>query len=118
MRIAVILILPLMIAICSSDPEVVLTFDAPDTNISGLGYGEGSLWAVDCVTEFAYRINTETGAVEDSWYCANGTKHPTGLTFANNQAYIIMAAGSNNTDPYCYRYSTTGTFQSSFDLDC
>ncbi len=101
-----------------ADYEIVATIDAPDTNISGLGFGNGSLWAVDEVTEFAYEIDPTSGSVENSWYCANGTKKPSGLTFVNNTVYIIMGVTPNFTGSYCYRYNASGDYQGQFSLDC
>ena len=50
-----------IVCICTGDPQVVLSFDTPDTNISGLGYGAGSLWAVDKTTEMVYRLTSWCG---------------------------------------------------------
>ena len=120
MKFAVIFVLLfLFTGISVADWQIVATLDAPDTNISGLGFGNGSLWAVDKVTEFAYQLNPATGDVQNSWFvAANGTRIPSGLTFANNTVYIASAAPANLTDPYCYRYNTSGTYLGSFDLDC
>ncbi len=102
-----------------ADYQIVSTIDAPDTNISGLGFGNGSLWAVDCVTEFAYEVDPTTGSVLNSWYCAaNGTRKPSGLTFANNTVYITGGAPPNLTDSWCYKYNTSGSYTGMFDLDC
>lgn len=105
--------------ICTGDPQIVLTLDAPDTNISGLGYGAGSLWAVDKTTEFVYRIDPANGTVLDSWYfAANGTKVPAGLAFANNTIYLTGGNPPNLTLTYGYRYNTSGTYLGSFSMDC
>lgn len=106
------------VCICFADYEIVATIDAPDTNISGLGFGNGSLWAIDGVTEFAYEIDPTSGSVENSWYCDNGTKKPSGLTFSNSKIYIIMGVTPNFTGSYCYTYNTSGDYQSQFSLDC
>jgi len=98
--------------------QIVATLDAPDTNITGLGFGNGSLWAVDHDTEFAYRVNPATGAVEHSWYCSNSTQVPSGLTYANGTIYISMGNPPNLTSSYAYRYNESGVYQGQFDLDC
>lgn len=103
---------------CLALPEIVHTIDAPDTGISGLGYGNGSLWMVDGTTEYAYQVDPATGTVQNSWYCANSTKVPTGVTFANNTVYIAMVTPGTGTYGYCYRYSTGGAYISMFSLDC
>ena len=102
-----------------ADPQVITTFDAPDTNISGLGYGAGSLWAVDRTTEFVYQIDPANGTVLNSWYLSqNGTKIPAGLTFANNTVYVTGGNPPNLTASYGYRYNTSGGYLGSFSLDC
>ncbi len=103
--------------IAFAEYSIVSTIDAPDTNISGLGYGNGSLWAIDMVTEYAYELDL-SGAVLNSWYCENGTKVPSGLTFANNTVYISMGNTPNLTISYCYRYNDSGDYQGQFSLDC
>jgi hypothetical protein len=108
-----------MVVPCHAESQVVLTLDAPDTQITGLGYGGGSLWAVDRVSEYVYRLNPSTGAVEDSWYCSNnGSRVPTGMTFANNNVYVAAAQTSSYNDAYCYIYTQAGSPVSTFDLDC
>jgi hypothetical protein len=105
-------------AVSFADPAIIHTIDAPDTGISGLGYGNGSLWMVDGTTEYAYQVDPADGTVQSSWYCANTTKVPTGVTFANNTVYIAMVNPPGGTAGYCYRYSTSGSLLSSFSLDC
>ncbi len=108
-----------IVCICTGDPQIELTFDAPSANISGLGYGAGSLWAVDKSTEYVYRLDPSDGTVENSWYlAANGSKVPAGLTFANNTIYVTGGTYPTLTYSYCYRYNTSGTYLGSFSLDC
>jgi len=102
---------------CLAQPQIVQTIDAPDTGISGLGYGDGSLWAVDGTTEMAYEVDPADGTVLESWYCENSTKVPSGLTFAGGNVYIVMATTSG-TYAYGYRYTQSGSYQASFSMDC
>jgi hypothetical protein len=113
-------IFPMMVlaAAAFADPAIIHTIDAPDTGISGLGYGNGSLWMVDGTTEFAYQVDPSDGTVLNSWYCANTSKVPTGVTFANNTVYIAMVTPGTGTAGYCYRYSSAGSYIASFSLDC
>ena len=117
MRMRWMLLTLLVAGACLGQPQVVHTIDAPDTGVSGLGYGNGSLWAVDGTTEYAYEVDPSDGTVLESWFCESSTRSPSGLTFAGDEVYIIMAYASGNS-PYCYRYDQTGSFQASFDLDC
>ena len=100
--------------------QIIDTIDAPDANISGLGYGNGSLWAVDCVTENAYQVNPATGAVQNSWFCADPYPTmpwiPSGLTFANNTVYIIVNRYTFLAN--AYMYNTSGIKFSEFSLTC
>lgn len=91
---------------------VVLTLDAPDTNISGLAFGAGSMWAVDGTTRYVYRLDTSTGDVLDSWYVHASGANPTGLGFGNNQVYVGL------TNSAIFYYNTAGTFQSDFVVNC
>jgi hypothetical protein len=116
-RIAVMTLLVLSGA-AMADYAVVSTIDAPDTNISGLGFGNGSLWAVDGTTEYAYEVDPQTGAVINSWYIENTTRVPTGCTFANNTLYIACGTPPNITLAYCYKYTSAGAYSGMFSLDC
>ncbi len=120
MKHAVVLILLfVVVGISLADYQIVSTIDAPDLNISGLGYGNGSLWAVDRVTENIYEVDPASGSVQNSWYCSvNGARIPSGLAFAYGTVYIACALPGSMTDPYCYKYSSSGTYSGNFDLDC
>ena len=114
----IILIALALTGICLAQPQVVHTIDAPDTGISGLGFGDGSLWAVDGTTEFAYEVDPSDGTVLQSWFCENSSKVPTGLTYAGGKVYIAMATPPDGTYAYAYRYSSTGSYEAMFSLDC
>ncbi|MCK5035126.1 MAG: hypothetical protein KAS73_04465 [Candidatus Sabulitectum sp.] len=112
-------LLLLLATLSFADYQIVSTFVSPDLNISGLGYGNGSLWAVDRVTENVYEVDPATGSVQNSWYCSvNGARIPSGLTFAYGTVYIASALPGSMTDPYVYKYSSSGTYSGNFDLDC
>lgn len=118
MKIVLLLVLPLIIAVCVSDPVVDRTLTAPDGNITGLGYGGGYLWALDKTSETIYKLDPLTGSVEDSWVCTQtGTKIPTGLTYLNNYVYICAGTASG-TATYGYRYTSAGAYVNSFSMDC
>ncbi len=113
-----IVILLMFSGVAVADYQIVSTIDAPDTNISGLGFGNGSLWAVDGTTEYAYEVDPATGAVINSWYIENTTRIPTGCTFANNTLYIACGNPPNLTLSYCYKYTSAGAYSGMFSLDC
>ncbi len=118
MKIVFLFILPLMVAVCVSDPVLDRTLTAPDGNITGLGYGEGYLWALDKTSETIYKLDPLTGAVENSWVCTQtGTKIPSGLTYLNGYLYICAGTAAGNYT-YGYRYTSAGAYANSFDMDC
>jgi hypothetical protein len=103
-------------AICLG-ASIVQTFDAPDTGITGLGYGGGSLWTIDGTTQYMYQINPSNGSVVNSWYVTSiYNDDPFGLTYANNSLYISMVNGA--TSGKIYQYSTSGAFMNDFDAYC
>lgn len=104
--------------VAMADYQIVSTIDAPDTNISGLGFGNGSLWAVDGTTEYAYEVDPATGNVINSWYIENAARVTTGCTFANNTLYVACGTPPNITGAYCYKYTSAGAYSGMFSLDC
>ena len=91
----------------------VATLDAPDTNISGLAYGNGCLWAVDGVTNYLHSVDPATGSVLGSWYVAPVSgETPTGCAFGDNTVYVGM------TNARVYMYNLSGVFQGDFTVNC
>ena len=118
MRIVLLFFLPVIISVCLSDPVLDRTLTAPDGNITGLGYGEGYLWALDKTSETIYKLDPITGSVENSWVCTQtSSRIPTGLTYLNGYVYVC-AGTATGTDTYGYRYTSAGAYVSSFDMDC
>lgn len=112
MQLKKILVLLFVAASVSTGQSVILTLDAPDTNISGLALGGGALWACDNVTNQVYKLNASTGAVLLNWYVDAAGAHPTGMTFANNQVYVALTSG------YVNYYSTSGAYLGEFSALC
>ncbi len=118
MKFALLLVLPLIAAVCLSEPVLDRTLTAPDGNITGLGYGEGYLWALDKTSETVYKLDPITGSVENSWVCTQtSTKIPTGLTYLNGSVYICAGTAAG-TLAYGFRYTSAGVYTSSFSMDC
>jgi len=116
MKIVLLLVLPLALAVCLSAPVLDRTLTAPDGNITGLGYGDGYLWALDKSTETVYKLNPVTGSVENSWVCTQmGSRIPSGLTYRNGYV-AVCAATSTSVPAYCYRYTASGAYVSSFEM--
>ncbi len=111
------LIAVLAIITASGAQTVVLTLDAPDTNISGLAYGAGSLWAVDGLTRTVYQMDPTSGSVQSSWWIeALPTVSATGLGFGNNMVHVGLFNGSTFGD--IWQYTTAGVLSNTFTCFC
>ncbi|OPL19323.1 MAG: hypothetical protein AVO35_11295 [Candidatus Aegiribacteria sp. MLS_C] len=118
MKLLVFFLLAASVAVCTADPVVDRTLDAPAGDITGLGLGGGYLRALDRTSETVYRMDPVTGAVSLSWAVTQtGTRIPTGLTFLND--CVFVAAGTATGTAACaYRYSSSGSYVSCFSQDC
>jgi len=107
-----ILTLPclLLAAALAAQPQIVNSFDAPDTGIGGLAWAEGSLYAVSSVSNTVYRLDPATGAVQGSF--AAGQSGANGLGYAGSLLYLTN--GTSNV----YKYTTTGVSQGATSLYC
>lgn len=111
---AVILFMALSVVLGKS---VVLTLDAPDTNISGLAWGDGKLWAVDEETDYVYSVDPATGNVESSFYVAHPASYfPTGLAYSEMHSLVMVGLWNNGTTGYVYKYAPDGSFSGSVDM--
>lgn len=112
-----VLLVMLVIAAAASAKAIIATLDAPDTNISGLAWGDGSLWALDSVTDYVYRINPSTGAVEYSFYFNHApTIVPTGMAFSETHDLVLLG-GWYSTTGYVYKHDPSdGSFLGMVDM--
>lgn len=117
MKIIFFLVLLAPAAFCAS---VVQTFDAPDTGITGLAWGDGVLWAVDGTTQYVYGINPDNGDVTTSFYVTDQTSTydpiAGGLAYGNNTIYLAMHSGTQYGK--MYKYDSSGTYLGLFDVYC
>lgn len=104
-----LLVLMALAAIVSAK-SIVLTLDAPDTNISGLAWGNNALWVLDATTRFVHQVNPSTGAIISTFYF-NYTEsmNPTGLAYSE-ALNRVLPGGWLGTDGYVYQYTPDGTF--------
>lgn len=89
------------------------TIDAPDGSISGLAYGNGSLWAVDDISNYMYRVDPGTGDIQSSWHIepvAGMTL--TGCGFGSNSVYVAM------DEIWVYFYTVEGIYSGYFSAAC
>lgn len=116
----VLLILALLAA-ASYGSTVLETFDAPDTGITGLAWGDGVLWAVDGTTQYVYGIDPSDGSVTSSFYITDQTPSydpfPGGLPGATAQSMWPCTAARSTarctsmTTPETIRDSSTYTVE-------
>jgi len=90
--------------------SVVLTLDAPDTNISGLAWGNDNLWALDATTRFIHQFSPTTGDIVSTFYFDYvESMNPTGLAYSTTLDRLV-AGGWLGTNGYVYQYTPDGTF--------
>ncbi len=98
----------ILLAVASAK-SIVGTFDAPSGDISGLGWEDGSLWAVDAFTKTVYEIDPSSGDVTGSFPVAVATGfEATGLAVEDN--YVYIGSWNNATYGYVYKYDCSGTY--------
>lgn len=111
-----ILFVLLVVVSLASAKAIISTFDSPDTNISGLAWGDGALWAMDAVTDSVFKLDPETGEILDSFYFSHTiTTVPTGLAYSEAHD-LVLCGGWYNTNGYVYKYTPTGSYQGMVDL--
>lgn len=118
MRVVLLCVCLLPVAVFAA--TVLNSFDAPDTGISGLAWGDGHLWAVDGTTQYVYQLDPTDGEVISSFYITDQTSSydpvATGLAWGGSVIYVPMTYASSYGK--VYRYNESGVYQSSFDSYC
>lgn len=105
-----VLLLLLIVTGIAFAQSIVLTLDAPDTNISGLAWGNDNLWALDATTRFVHQFSPTTGDIISTFYFDyTEAMNPTGLAYSEALDRVLPAGwlGSNG---YVYQYNPDGTF--------
>ncbi|NOQ23318.1 MAG: hypothetical protein GQ565_11815 [Candidatus Aegiribacteria sp.] len=98
--------------------QIIRSFDAPDSGISGLAYYDNSLYAVGANSKTVYVLDEMSGSVNNSWTVSTtGTETPTGIGYAGNLLYVGADDGSGNSG-HVYKYTTSGSYQGSSDVLC
>lgn len=95
--------------------SVVQTIDAPDTGVTGLAWGSGSLWAADGGTGWVYEIDPADGTVLGSFYCNVGTA--SGLAYMGGNVHALNSE-SGTYYGYVYKWSESGEYQGAYDSTC
>ena len=111
-------LLLLLVGLGWSD-EVVNSFDAPDIGITGLAWGNGSLWAVSSATNMVYELDPSDGDILSFFPVSVVAGHEiTGLTFHNTILYVGEDLPGTGSSAYIYKYSTLGVYQGHIPLVC
>lgn len=112
------LLLLLSFAAVLSAQQIVRSFDAPDSGISGLAYHDNTLYAVGSISSIVYELDEMSGSVNNSWTVSTiGTETPTGIGYAGNLLYVAADDGSGAAG-HVYKYTTSGSYQGSADVLC
>lgn len=83
-------------------PQIVKSFDAPDTGITGLACsGSSDLYAVSGPSHKLFKINVATGGVIESWTLAPTNLNGLGMAGGN----LFVTNGTSTV----YSYNTSGT---------
>ncbi len=85
------------------------TFDAPAGMVTGLGWEDGSLWAVDSNLDRVYELDPGSGEVIGSFDMSPYSgQYPTGLAVENGIVYV--GTWNGGTTGYVYKYDTEGDY--------
>ncbi len=95
--------------------SVVKTFDAPSGDISGLGWNDDILWAVDALNKKVYKIDPSSGDVTGFFTISVAAGYQaTGLAVQNG--YVYIGAWNNKKDAYVYKYNCSGSYLGSVNM--
>lgn len=104
-----VLAVVLALAAVGAAKSVVLTLDAPCDDVSGLGWEDGRLWAVDEVTDMVYQLDPTNGDVLSSFDASISSSYDaTGLAVENG--YVYVGAWNGYTNAYVYKFNESGGY--------
>ncbi len=89
---------------------LVRKFDSPGGGVTGLAWGDGSLWALDSDTETLFRLDPSDGMAVDSFSCRppSDTYHVTGLAYGGRDGLLWVGMWDGSRDGYVIWYDTNG----------
>jgi hypothetical protein len=105
------IILMLSAAAACSAATIEATINSPDGSISGLGWENGVLWALDTESTTAYGLDPVSGSVItslDIQYIPG--YEPYGLAVSNDTLFICQLKYGGPDSYYCYHSAVTGAF--------
>jgi hypothetical protein len=104
---SLILLLPAA-ALASS---IVHTINAPDSDISGLGWNGTSLWAVDHTSGNVYELDPANGSVLFSFHPDLASSYPPhGLTAGNDTLFVSFVKESTGAGSHGMYDGSTGSY--------
>lgn len=102
----------------------MLTLDAPDENIRGIEWVDGTLWAIDTASDSVYGLDPASGDITKSFY-ANHKNVPSeytvndasplsyiDITYYSGNLWLSMAhhIDPENVSAFILAYTTDGTY--------
>jgi len=113
--VARLLVLSLVVATIAGAAWIENTIPAPAGAITGLGWEDGDLWAVDANLDTIYRLDPEDGTVLDSYgITVPSGQHPTGIAVENG--YVYIGTWNSSTTGYVLKYSPDGDYLGSVNM--
>ncbi|NOQ22473.1 MAG: hypothetical protein GQ565_07470 [Candidatus Aegiribacteria sp.] len=98
--------------------QIIRSFDAPGTNISGLAYHNNTLYAARSTSNTVYALNEMSGSVNNSWTVSTtGSETVTGIGYAGSLLYVAADNGTGYSG-HVYKYTTSGSYQGNADVLC
>lgn len=119
-----VLLIIALLSSCSDEPSasedaisVVQVIQAPGNDISGLAWGDGSLWAVDSETATVFRIDPSGGEVLNSFACdVPPMFETTGLAYSEQHSMVLVGMWDRRNNGYVFQYSQAGELQASTSM--
>ena len=97
--------------------SIEMTFDAPAGSISGLGWENGVLWALDTESTTAFSIDPGTGSVTGSLDIEYIPGYePYGMAVSNDTLFICQLKYGGPDSYYCYHSAATGAYLGKLEL--
>jgi len=89
--------------------SVLDTLPAPDDHVIGLAWQDGYVWAVDNVSGMAYRMDSQTGQVMQSFMpYQSGSYTPYGLACSSDTLFVNYGKGVSGGVQGMYDTDTGG----------
>jgi hypothetical protein len=94
------------------------SIESPGSNITGLAWGNGNLWAVDASSATVFCLDITAGEVIDSFTCTSipPSYTATGLAYSEESELIYLGMWDGSYNGYVYSYTPEGSFKGSTSM--